>query len=561
MTQNKLHHKIFKIFALCALVFSVSIIDSYAAVVDRSASRRPSTSVSRMPTMAVRIESDTNNNDTNNNDTKQAAEAYEPETIETSSTKSTTTKESTTTTKSADTAPKEEEEEIDESAYIIEDKTLQFEEVIGDLATANDDSESDLAAQIRAQRAALDAADKMSESSKQIQNAMASGKNACDIGLRKCMQEKCGKDYTKCSGDGDTIWGDKMDSCRRDLPCTGHEYAAFSAEIKADRDMNAKISEYNAIIECGDSYNDCIFTECGKKFEKCLGKKAGDKAIQKCEKIAKNCKKQDSGLPSRMMEAFGAVRQNAEKDIQRDEKKLYELRDAMASVCKRLGAMFDERTLDCVYTVNFYAGDESTLYASKKAYAGSTFDCNQNWFGVDITTFKENAFRATRSAKSASSAFMGAGVGTAAGMISSGMIDRAIDRHKAEKALKEAKEEAGEDDKEGKDAKEDKEAGEDDKEDKDAEEDKEDKEDKKDKKDKKDKEAGKDGKKDKDSKDKDSENEDSKDKDSENKDSENEGSKDKDSENKDSKDNTNTETGAASGGASDGSSGTQSAEK
>lgn len=455
MTKNKLYNHIIKIFALCALVFSACIADTNAAVVSRSASRRPSTSASRMPTMAARV--DTSNN---NNNTVADTEQPEPETSAKSDTTSKTTTNQTGTTTKKNTATEtkndEPEEEIDESAYIIEDKTSQFEEIIGDLASANDSSETDLAAQIRAQRAALDASDKMSEASKQIQNAMASGKNACDTGLRKCMQEKCGKDYTKCSGDGDTIWGDKIDSCRRDLPCTGHEYAIFAPEIKADRDMNARISGYNAIIECGNSYNNCIFTECGKQFEKCLGKKAGDKAIQKCEKIAKNCKQQDSGLPSRMMEAFGAVRQNAEKDIQRDEKKLYELRDAMASVCKRLGAMFDERTLDCVYTVNFYAGDESTLYASKKAYAGSTFDCDQNWFGVDITTFKENAFRATRSAKAASSAFMGAGVGTAAGMISSGMIDRAMDRHKAEKALKDAKKEAGEDDKEGKDVKEDK---------------------------------------------------------------------------------------------------------
>ena len=199
--------------------------------------------------------------------------------------------------------------------------------------------------------------------------------------------------------------------------------------------MNAQLSFYNATIKCGNEYNDCIITECGTTFTKCLGKTAGDKAIQKCSKIAQKCTEQDNGLASRTMEAFGNLRGNAEKAIVRDEKRLYELRDSMRSACSRLGAMFDERSLDCVYTVEFYAGEDNTLYASKKAYAGSTFSCTQNWFGVDITTFMENAFRLTRAQTSASSAALGSGVGMAVGAITSGAIDRAVDRAKAERAL------------------------------------------------------------------------------------------------------------------------------
>ena len=112
----------------------------------------------------------------------------------------------------------------------------------------------------------------------------------------------------------------------------------------------------------------------------------------------------------------------------------------MASQCRMLGAMFDERSLDCVFTVNFFAGD-NTLYASKKLYAGSVFDCTQDWFGLDITTFKENAYRLTRDQKTATAAMLGAGLGTAVGTITSGALDRAIDRHKAEKALDKAEDE------------------------------------------------------------------------------------------------------------------------
>lgn len=328
-----------------------------------------------------------------------------------------------------------------ETEIIIEDKTSQFDEFMADSTPTTDTSSESLAAQIRAQRAALDAADAASAAANQMATARASGQNACDANLRECMKQKCGNDYSKCAGDTDTMWGTKMDACRRDLPCSGHEYALFSAQIKADRDMNARIASYNSIVDCGNRYNNCIVTECGQNFTKCLGKRAGDAAISKCEKIAKTCTQQDSGLASRTLNVFGTLRVDAEKQVAADEKRLYELRDKMRDTCGRLGAMFDDRTLDCVYTVNFFAGEDNTLYASKKAYAGSTFSCDQNWFGVDITTFKENAFRLTRTQTSATSALMGSGIGMATGAITSGAIDRAIDRHKAEKALKDAESE------------------------------------------------------------------------------------------------------------------------
>lgn len=331
------------------------------------------------------------------------------------------------------------EEVVEEETY-IENKSSQFDDIVNTAGTDANAGADSLAAQIRTQRAALDAADATRAAALKTQG----GANMCDANLRACMMEKCGKDFSKCAGDTDTLWGTKMDACRRDLPCTGREYTLFSNEIKADRDLNAKISSYNSIIECGNRYNDCIITECGENFNKCLGKAAGDNAISNCAKIARECTEMDSGLASRTMNVFGTLRVDAEKQVARDEQRLYELRDLMRDTCNRLGAMFDERTLDCVYTVNFYAGDDNTLYASKKAYAGSTFDCDQNWFGVDITTFKENAFRLTREQKSASSALLGSGLGMGVGAITSGAIDRAIDRHTAERAVKKAEKEHNE---------------------------------------------------------------------------------------------------------------------
>lgn len=350
----------------------------------------------------------------------------------------TTTQEETV----VETTPVVEEAEPEAEPLIIENKSSQFDEILDETTSSGtSSSDNEMAELIRKQRAAYDAQDAASTASQSMQTALATGQNACDVALRKCMQEKCGNDFSKCSGDTDTTWGNKIDSCRLNTECTGEEYSMFAAEIKADRDMAAQLSQYNEIIDCGNRYNDCIITQCGTTFSKCLGKTAGDNAIKACETIANNCTQQDSGLAGRVMQVFGTLRQDAEVQVKADEERLYALRDQMRNQCQAMGAMFDDRSLDCVYTVEFYAGDDSTLFASKKAYAGNSFSCTPNWFGIDVTTFMENAYRLTRSETSATSAFMGAGLGVAASSITSGAIDRAIDRSKAEKALKDAEKE------------------------------------------------------------------------------------------------------------------------
>ena len=261
-----------------------------------------------------------------------------------------------------------------EETFEFEDRTGMFDSAIGasNTSASGTTSDDDLAEMIRKQRAALNAADAATTTQNTMRTSIASGQNACDMGLRKCMQSKCGADFTKCSGDTDTIWGDKMDSCRRDLKCTGHEYQLFTTEIKADRDVNAQLANYNRIIECGNRYNNCIVNECGTTYSKCLGKTAGDLAISKCKKIQTECTQMDSGLASRTLNVFATLRQDAEKQIQRDEQRLYDLRDEMERTCRGLGAMFDQRSLDCVYTINFFADNNTTPYATKKSYAGGT---------------------------------------------------------------------------------------------------------------------------------------------------------------------------------------------
>ena len=324
----------------------------------------------------------------------------------------------------------------------ITNKSSQFSDMLSEMgASTTDSSNAALAETIRRQRALLDAAGNTDMAATGGTNVTTA--NACDAALRTCMTEKCGTDFTKCASDSTTVWGNKMDACRRNTKCTGHEYTLLAPEILADRDAAIELSYYNSVVNCGNRYNNCIFGICGKTLEKCLSKSASDGAIIKCKSIADECKEYDSGVVGRISGVFGDLRTVATADAQKQEKRLYELRDLMRTQCTRLGAMFDERTLDCVYTVNFFAGEDHTLMASKKRYSGDTFQCTPDWFGVDITTYIENAQRLTRSQKSASAAAMGAGLGTAAGLISSNAIGRAIDTQNAEKQAKEACEKDG----------------------------------------------------------------------------------------------------------------------
>lgn len=317
---------------------------------------------------------------------------------------------------------------------VVNNKTSKFNDVLSEMgASTTDSSNAALAETIRRQRALLDAAgDTGATGGTNITTA-----NACDAALRKCMSEKCGADFTKCASDSTTVWGNKMDACRRNTKCTGHEYTLLAPEILADRDAAIELSYYNSVVNCGNRYNNCVFGICGKSLENCLSKSAGDSAIAKCKSIADECREQDNGLAARVMGVFGDRRNIAATEAQKQEKRLYELRDLMRTQCTRFGAMFDERTLDCVYTVNFFAGTDNTLMASKKLYSGDTFQCTPDWFGVDITTYMENAARLTRSQTSASAAAMGAGLGTAASLWTSGAVTRAMDTQNAEKQAKE----------------------------------------------------------------------------------------------------------------------------
>ncbi len=321
---------------------------------------------------------------------------------------------------------------------IIEDRSAMFEEAMSAVGQGTKSADEDaLGTAIRRQRASLDAADAIQAAE---QTQVLGGAILCDQKLRACMAKKCSDNkFSGCAGDGDTIWSDKLNSCRRETECTAKEFNLFVDEIRADRDHYARLANYQNIYDCGNNYNKCIISTCGIQMTQCLGKTAADKAIAKCNSDLKECTTRvDNGLAARTGEVLANLRVDAEKQIQQDEKRLTALRDQMATKCQGMGAMFDERTFDCVFTVNFYADKETKPFASRKRYAGMSFDCNQDWFGVNITTFKENAYRRTREQESATMQFMGGGLGIAAGGFASGAINRAMDSQKASKAVKKA---------------------------------------------------------------------------------------------------------------------------
>ena len=345
----------------------------------------------------------------------------------------------------------------------VYNKSEKFATTLSNSVNNTSSSDAELAEMIKKQREKILAQDTMEMVEKQMKDGLINSINACDDGLRKCMAEKCGADFTQCALDGDTIFGDKINSCKRNLKCTGEEIRLFSAEIKADRDANVYMAAFDKVVECGKAYNYCMLTNCGlpvpsifasdsdlleiaihgKKqesgFNKCLNAVAANTATRTCKAIADKCMESDSGLAGRFGIIIGQLREDAEIQVAKDEKRLTDIHDAIKESCERLGANFDERTFDCVYTIEFFAGESQHPMATQKRYAGDTFVCTPEWFGIDVTTYKENAYRETRAQTGASSAFMGAGIGTAVGQITSGAIGRAIKTKQAKDAAAAAK--------------------------------------------------------------------------------------------------------------------------
>ena len=334
---------------------------------------------------------------------------------------------------SNDLNTEEEIEEIPEAPIIVDNKSTTFSAVMADISTPYS-YDSDAGFANNAIQAQIDA---YNQPKVPNQPTGKRGAMACNEDLRDCMAEVCGdKNFSGCANDNATIWGTKIEGCRAKTNCTATEFAELAPEILADRDANLRLSYYESVIDCGDDYTECVSEACEGTATNCLAKADEDIAVSACADTARECREYDSGLAARYMDVFGELRTIKVAQVKKDEQRLSALRNLMRHTCEDLGATFDERTLDCVYTVNFWSSDFENPIASKKLYAGNKFQCTPDWFGVDVTTYKENAYRITREQQSATGAALGAGFGTAAGLLASGA---SINGWKATKEKKEAK--------------------------------------------------------------------------------------------------------------------------
>jgi len=309
-------------------------------------------------------------------------------------------------------------------------------------------NETSLERMIREQRQALAAGDAMNLIQANLSRFAAGTGNACDAGLRRCMQEKCGEDFSGCLRDTSVIWNDKIESCGRSVQCSGRELNLFGPEILADRDQNALLAGYRQIKNCGLNYNRCILMNCSDApcnenallngrcdFNKCISSSEGDAAIARCRDIAERCREQDSGLAARAMELFANLRVEMERNIAAWEQQLHDLRAEMRRECERIGGVFDNRSLSCVFHVELAAAGFETVAGSRTIAAGSEFMCTPEWFGVDVSTYLENAARHDRESRGAVMAVAGAGVGIGVGALASGAIGRAGDVRQADRAV------------------------------------------------------------------------------------------------------------------------------
>ncbi|MDR0967493.1 MAG: hypothetical protein LBL75_01525 [Rickettsiales bacterium] len=321
------------------------------------------------------------------------------------------------------------------SVFAIDNSRFdRFNAVFGDAGGDAVGTDSGLKDLITAQRAAAGTTDISGDVGMTLKSG---GYNSCDTDLRQCMKDKCGDNFIDCAGDDTTVWSSKIESCGATAKCSGAEMTMFAPEVLSDRDMAVKLAEFDHTKTCGVDYRDCMVRECGKTFDKCLGKNYGDAAIKACQGIADSCADVDTGFAARMMQVFADNRISAETRITKLDAALYDLRDSISKKCTGAGMLFDERAFDCVASVSLYSAEDGATMASQKLYAGDTFDCTENWFGVDITTYLENSLRRDRELTGAADAMMGAGLGSAAAAVTSGLMDN-LSKLKAQTKAEEA---------------------------------------------------------------------------------------------------------------------------
>ncbi|MDR0449514.1 MAG: hypothetical protein LBG89_03610, partial [Rickettsiales bacterium] len=273
-----------------------------------------------------------------------------------------------------------------------------------------------------------------------LRGISAAGKSKCETELRVCVANDCGDDMQKCMGDGDGIWSARFQKCRATTSCNGAEIGVYGDIIKEDMRVDSKLHTMQMIIEGNNMYSRCLQDNCATTqgtpmegmvgFNACVTQVRINQALDACKHIYEKFRPYDSGLQARFTTMMGQLRVEKEKRIAELQKELDEMMPQMRQECKAAGAVFDDRSGECVFTAFLSVEHDGRRFtaASKKLVPGSEYQCTDKWFGIDITTFMKNAIGLTIEQKSASAAFMGAGLGVAASVGTSMIADKLGDK-------------------------------------------------------------------------------------------------------------------------------------
>ncbi|MDR1697248.1 MAG: hypothetical protein LBR41_03475 [Rickettsiales bacterium] len=277
---------------------------------------------------------------------------------------------------------------------------------------------------VRAQRAAADIA--------ATGGAITSARSTCDADLRGCMIGLCGDDtYSKCWTDNSIEWNRKMTSCRAKSKCTTAEFDIIAPEFILDRDQFSSDSSFTIRTTCNINHNNCILQNCGRELKDCQNEAGQNRALAACP-ISRECEMVDNGMVGRSRSLFAALRIDYNEEQFANRQRMRELVDIMRNECAAQKGSYDEEGMTCVYSVELAANVYQNMVdrgrvdmgqanmvtlASRKLYAAAVYQCTEDWFGVDISTYMENAERRTANDRIAYNSALASGLAGAAGTV------------------------------------------------------------------------------------------------------------------------------------------------
>lgn len=248
---------------------------------------------------------------------------------------------------------------------------------------------------------------------------------SCDETWRQCLQgsDVCGTNYILCTTLSPIEFSNRISVCPKKIgDCTVSN--ATVKEVINNKDDYMKVSKADSILECGETMSNCIMDICGKGFTKCA--KSISVAKTNCGYIADECSRVDPALWVRTATALNFAKGQMNAEITKIENRMAEIESELRAECSKNNFAFDSSKMQCIGVVDFNA--MGMVLQSKRMSAGSVGNCSDEFFGLDITTYRQNAANETIKQKTVSNtisgAMLGMGVGSLAGKYGGGLTDK-----------------------------------------------------------------------------------------------------------------------------------------